>query len=102
MAFTNSVAGMGDEEKGGGYGPWSRVPQWDGSPATWRKFKREVTWWISSVDLSGTTKFNLAARFLLTKQMASYNLVASNGSSYNQVSQVRAKLKTKQVFSKNR
>lgn len=68
MAFTNSVAGMGDEEKGGGYGPWSRVPQWDGSPATWRKFKREVTWWISSVDLSGTTKFNLAARFLLRQE----------------------------------
>ena len=55
---------MGDEEKGG-YGPWSRVPQWDGSPATWRKFKREVMWWISSIDLTGTTKFNLAARFLL-------------------------------------
>ena len=68
MAFTNSVAGMGDEEKGGGYGPWSRVPQWDGSPATWRKFKRGVTWWISSVDLSGTTKFNLAARFLLRQE----------------------------------
>ena len=68
MAFTNSVAGMGDEEKGGGYGPWSRVPQWDGSPATWRKFKREVMWWISSIDLTGTTKFNLAARFLLRQE----------------------------------
>ncbi len=58
---------MGDEDKGG-YGPWSRVPQWDGSPTTWRKFKREVTWWISSIDLTGTTKFNLAARFLLRQE----------------------------------
>ena len=58
---------MGDEDKGG-YGPWSRVPQWGGSPTTWRKFKREVTWWISSIDLTGTTKFNLAARFLLRQE----------------------------------
>ena len=51
-----------------GFGPWSRVPQWDGSPATWRKFRREVTWWISSIDLSSTTKYNFAARFLLRQE----------------------------------
>ena len=52
-----------DSEKG--FGPWSRVPQWDGSPHSWRKFKRDVSWWISSLDLTSTGKYNLAARFLL-------------------------------------
>lgn len=33
------------EEKGSG--AWARVPVWDGSPATWRSFKREMTWWVS-------------------------------------------------------
>ena len=55
-----------DSEKG--FGPWSRAPQWDGSPQTWRKFKRDVSWWISSLDLSSTGKYNLAARFLLRQE----------------------------------
>ena len=54
---------MAEDDKG--YGPWSRVPVWDGSPITWRRFKRDVTWWLSSLDLSKTTGYNLAARFLL-------------------------------------
>lgn len=33
------------EEKGSG--AWARVPVWDGSPATWKSFKREMTWWVS-------------------------------------------------------
>lgn len=55
---------MADDSKKG-FGPWSRVPHWDGSPQTWRRFKRDVSWWVSSLDLASTTKYNLAARFLL-------------------------------------
>ena len=54
---------MAEDDKG--YGPLSRVPVWDGSPITWRRFKRDVTWWLSSLDLPKTTGYNLAARFLL-------------------------------------
>ena len=51
---------------GGDYGGvWSKCPVWDGSPLTWRAFKREMGWWTSSLDLEGTRKFNLAARFLM-------------------------------------
>ena len=57
---------MAEDDKG--YGPWSRVPVWDGSPLSWRRFKRDVTWWLSSLDLSKTTGYNLAARFLLRQQ----------------------------------
>ena len=46
-------------------GAWAKVPVWDGSPATWRSFKREVAWWVSSLDIQSTKEFNLAARFLL-------------------------------------
>ncbi|CAE7888862.1 unnamed protein product [Symbiodinium sp. KB8] len=48
-----------------GHGAWSRVPTWDGSPATWRTFKREMQWWTSSLDLEATKKYNLAARWLM-------------------------------------
>ena len=57
---------MADDDKG--YGPWSKVPVWDGSPISWRRFKRDVTWWLSSIDLSKTTGYNLAARFLLRQE----------------------------------
>ena len=56
------------DESEKGFGPWSRVPQWDGSPQTWRKFKRDVSWWISSMDLTSTVKYNLAARFLMRQE----------------------------------
>ena len=56
------------DESDKGFGPWSRVPQWDGSPQTWRKFKRDVSWWISSLELASTSKYNLAARFLLRQE----------------------------------
>ena len=48
-----------------GSGAWSRVPTWDGSPLTWRTFKREMAWWTSSLDLENTKRYNLAARWLL-------------------------------------
>lgn len=57
---------MAEDDKG--YGPWSRVPGWDGSPLSWLRFKRDVTWWLSSLDLSKTTGYNLAARFLLRQE----------------------------------
>ena len=44
---------------------WYKVPTWDGSPLTWRSFRREMDWWVSSLDLEGTRKYNLAARWLL-------------------------------------
>ena len=44
---------------------WYKVPTWDGSPLTWRSFRREMDWWVSSLDLEGTRKYNLAARGLL-------------------------------------
>ena len=56
------MAENGDDRSGGA---WSRVPTWDGSPLTWRQFKREMTWWVGSLDLESTTKYNLAARWLL-------------------------------------
>ena len=52
-------------EKEEGHGAWSRVPTWDGSPQTWRSFRREMAWWTSSLDLESTKKYNLAARWLL-------------------------------------
>lgn len=54
---------MADEEKG--TSAWYKVPTWDGSPVTWRSFKREMDWWLCSLDLTGTMKYNLAARWLL-------------------------------------
>ena len=53
------------DEKETGHGAWSNVPVWDGSPMTWRAFRREMKWWVSSLDLAGTAKYNLAARWLL-------------------------------------
>ena len=52
-------------EKEEGHGAWSRVPTWDGSPQTWRSFRREMAWWTSALDLESTKKYNLAARWLL-------------------------------------
>ncbi|CAE7941477.1 agaA [Symbiodinium necroappetens] len=56
-----------DDKNGGdsGYGAWGKVPVWDGSPLTWRAFKREMQWWLSSLDAEATKKYNLAARWLL-------------------------------------
>ena len=57
---------MGDEtDKGGGSSAWYNVPTWDGSPMTYRAFRREMRWWVSSLDLQATSKYNLAARWLL-------------------------------------
>lgn len=52
-----------EEERG--TSAWHKVPTWDGAPTTWRRFKREMSWWVSSLDLESTRKYNLAARWLL-------------------------------------
>ena len=44
---------------------WYKVPTWDGSPVTWGAFSKEMQWWVSSLDLESTKKYNLAARWLL-------------------------------------
>ena len=56
---------MPEDDKDFNGGAWSRVPTWDGSPQTWRTFKREMQWWTSALDLQSTLKYNLAARWLL-------------------------------------
>lgn len=55
---------MGDDDKGGA-SSWYKVPVWDGSPAIWRAFRREMNWWTQSLNLEETRKYNLAARWLL-------------------------------------
>ena len=66
---------MMSEEKGHGYaGGWSEsgfdasIPVWDGRADTLREFKKTVTWWLSSIDLSKTRFFNLAARLAMRQK----------------------------------
>ena len=58
-----SMTGNGTED--GKSGPWYQVPVWDGSPLTWREFQRSMKWWLASLDLPSTARYNLAARWLL-------------------------------------
>ena len=46
------------------------IPVWDGRGDTLRDFKKQITWWLSSIDLKKTTAFNLAARFSLRQRGA--------------------------------
>ena len=44
---------------------------WHGSPLTWRTFRREMSWWMSSLDaLATTSNYKLAARWLLRQSGA--------------------------------
>ena len=54
---------MAEDEKG--TSSWFRVPTWDGNPRDWRSFKREMSWWIASLDRDSCKKFNVAARWML-------------------------------------
>ena len=54
---------MAEDEKGSS--SWTRVPCWNGNPADWRTFKREMEWWIASLDSEHCGKFNIAARWAL-------------------------------------
>ncbi|CAK9081636.1 unnamed protein product [Durusdinium trenchii] len=53
------------DEKDANAGAWTRVPTWDGSPQTWRSFRKEMSWWLAGLDIQSTKKYNLAARWLL-------------------------------------
>ncbi|CAK9063210.1 unnamed protein product, partial [Durusdinium trenchii] len=53
------------DEKDANAGAWTRVPTWDGSPQTWRGFRKEMSWWLAGLDIQSTKKYNLAARWLL-------------------------------------
>ena len=48
-----------------GTSSWYRVPTWSGNPQEWRTFKREMNWWIASLDADQCRKFNVAARWAL-------------------------------------
>ncbi|CAK8990756.1 unnamed protein product [Durusdinium trenchii] len=48
-----------------GTSSWYRVPTWSGNPAEWRTFRREMNWWIASLDSESCKKFNVAARWAL-------------------------------------
>ncbi len=65
-ALVSRIRHFGDmSDDSGGGGSWYKVPVWDGSPQTFRAFKKEMAWWTQSLDLQSTKKFNLAARWLL-------------------------------------
>ncbi|CAJ1353490.1 unnamed protein product, partial [Effrenium voratum] len=44
---------------------WYKVPTWNGNPADWRIFRREMKWWMASLDPEACKKFNVAARWAL-------------------------------------
>ena len=76
------------EEKDKSYGyasGWSEsgfdasIPVWDGRPDSLREFRRTVTWWLSSIDLTKTKFFNLAARFAMRQRPSSCSGVLSRG-----------------------
>ena len=54
---------MADDDKGSS--SWYKVPTWDGNPAGFRTFKREMEWWKASLDPASCAKFNIAARWTL-------------------------------------
>ena len=59
----SAIEEMTDEEKGAS--SWYRVPMWSGDPSEWRGFKREMEWWIASLDAEHSRKYNIAARWAL-------------------------------------
>ena len=59
----NGFEVMAEDDKG--TSSWYKVPVWDGSPGTWRAFRREMNWWTQSLNLEESRKYNLAARWLL-------------------------------------
>lgn len=70
---------MADSNDDKGSSAWYKVPTWDGSPLSWRSFRREMNWWVSSLDLSSTAKYNLAARWLLRQN----GIVRQRGEEFN-------------------
>ena len=54
---------MAEEDKG--TSSWYKVPMWSGDLSEWRSFKREMEWWIASLDPESCNKYNVAARWAL-------------------------------------
>jgi hypothetical protein len=54
---------MADDDKS--TSSWYKVPMWNGNPSEWRTFKREMNWWIASLDAESCKKYNVAARWAL-------------------------------------
>ena len=54
---------MAEEEKG--TSSWFKVPTWSGNPTEWRSFKKEMSWWMASLDSEACKKYNVAARWAL-------------------------------------
>ena len=57
------IGTMAEEEKG--TSSWYKVPCWDGNPSNFRSFKKEMGWWLASLDPESCRKYNLAARWTL-------------------------------------
>ena len=54
---------MAEDEKG--TSSWYKVPTWSGNPSEWRAFRKEMNWWIASLDVEASRKYNVAARWAL-------------------------------------
>ena len=57
------MASQDRESKSEGFDNFVLV--WDNDPASLRKFRRDTELWLALLDLERTTRFSLAARFLL-------------------------------------
>ena len=53
------------DDKEGGTSTWYKVPTWSGNPMEWRAFRKEMNWWMASLDMESTKKYNVAARWAL-------------------------------------
>ena len=53
------------DDKEGGTSTWYKVPTWSGNPMEWHAFRKEMNWWMASLDMESTKKYNVAARWAL-------------------------------------
>ena len=63
LTFDLGTILMAEDEKG--TSSWYRVPVWDGNPLNFRNFKKEMNWWLASLDPDACRKFNVAAKWTL-------------------------------------
>ena len=57
------MASQDRDSKGEGFDNF--IPVWDNDPSSLRKFRRNTELWLAGLDLEKTTRYSLAARFLL-------------------------------------
>ena len=58
-----AMASQDRDSKGEGFDNF--IPVWDNDPSSLRKFRRNTELWLARLDLEKTTRYSLAARFLL-------------------------------------